>query len=74
MSHLADRFFSEDQLDWINKHFRYSGRFLFTYGLKAYDDENCKGGVAIVRAMMGKNAEENGCKPASLRMGGLSLR
>ncbi|KAK5119174.1 hypothetical protein LTR85_007788 [Meristemomyces frigidus] len=56
MSHLADRFFSEKELDWIQKHCRHSGNFCFAYGLKAYDDEDCKKGMAIARACMSEKA------------------
>jgi hypothetical protein len=52
MFHLADYHFSEAQLDWIKKHYRHSGNFLVSYGLKAFDDEDCKEGVAIAKAMM----------------------
>lgn len=51
-SHLADRFFSEAELDWIQKHYRHSGNFLLTHGLKPFDDEDCEEGVAIARAFM----------------------
>ncbi|KAK4541571.1 hypothetical protein LTR36_007868 [Oleoguttula mirabilis] len=57
MSHLADRFFSEEQLDFIKKHYRHSGNFLLTHGLKPFDDEDCKEGVAIARAFMGGHDE-----------------
>lgn len=51
-SHLADRHFTEEQLDWIKKHYLYSGNFLRTHGLKPFDDEDCKKGVAIAKAFM----------------------
>lgn len=58
-SHLADRFFSEDQLDWIEKHYRHSGNFLIIHGLKAWEDEDCKEGVAIARLMMSDDEDND---------------
>ncbi len=53
MSHLADHFFSEQQLAWIEKHYRHSGNFMASHGLKAFDDEDCKEAVATAAALMG---------------------
>lgn len=50
--HAADYHFSEDQLEWIKKHYSYSSNFLFSYGLKFYDDEDCKEGAMIVSQLM----------------------
>ncbi len=55
MSHVADYKFSEGQLDWIKKHYKHSGNFLLSYGLKPYDDEDCHEGVAIVEAIMSED-------------------
>lgn len=52
MSHLADRHFTHEQLDWIEKHYRHSGSFLWQHGLKAFDDDDCKKGRRIAEAMM----------------------
>ncbi|TAQ88588.1 hypothetical protein B7494_g3097 [Chlorociboria aeruginascens] len=52
MSHLADYNFSAPELKWIQKHYQYSSRFMLTYGLKPYDQEDCDEAQAIVRAMM----------------------
>lgn len=52
MSHLADRFFSEEELVWIQKHYRHSGNFLLAYGLKPYNDEDCEEGLTIIQAFM----------------------
>ncbi|RMY97684.1 hypothetical protein D0864_04684 [Hortaea werneckii] len=52
MSHLADRFFNEAQLDWIKKHYRHSANFLLSYGFKPFDDEDCKQGVKMCRSLM----------------------
>ena len=51
-SHVADYHFSEKQLIWIKKHFKHSGNFLLSHGLKPFDDEDCREGRAIVEAMM----------------------
>ena len=51
-SHAADYHFSEEQLKWIKKHYSYSSNFLLTYGLKFYDDDDCKEGVSIVSQLM----------------------
>lgn len=51
-SHAADYHFSEEQLDWIKKHHSYSSNFLLSYGLKFYDDEDCKEGAMIVSQLM----------------------
>jgi hypothetical protein len=51
-SHLADRHFSAKQLDWVEKHYRHSGNFMLSHGLKPFDDEDCKEAVATVKAMM----------------------
>ncbi|KAI6790584.1 hypothetical protein KC363_g5869 [Hortaea werneckii] len=52
MSHLADRFFNEAQLDWIKKHYRHSANLLLSYGFKPFDDEDCKQGVKVCRSLM----------------------
>ncbi|KAK5174889.1 uncharacterized protein LTR77_000025 [Saxophila tyrrhenica] len=52
MSHLADHHFSEKQLEWIEKHYRHSGNFMFSHVLKAFDDEDCEEAVAMVAAFM----------------------
>lgn len=57
-SHFADRYFSEAELDWIKANFGHSAKFLLTYGLKFYNDEDCKEGKSIVRAMMDDSDEE----------------
>jgi hypothetical protein len=51
-SPFAHHYFSAEQLDWIQKHYRHSGNFLIIHGLKFYDDEDCKEGVAIAKAFM----------------------
>ena len=51
-SHVADYHFSSIELDWIKAHYGYSSRFLQCYGLKFYDDDDCREGKAIVQARM----------------------
>nr|POE49533.1 hypothetical protein CFP56_50450 [Quercus suber] len=51
-SHVADYRFSEAQLDWIKKHYRHSGNFMLSYGLKPWDDDDCKDGRRMVESMM----------------------
>ena len=51
-SHVADYHFSKEQLDWIKAHYRFSSNFLFSYGLKSYDNDDCKEGVTIVKQLM----------------------
>ncbi|KAL8873258.1 MAG: hypothetical protein Q9174_001248 [Haloplaca sp. 1 TL-2023] len=57
-SHFADRHFSEEQLDWIKREYGHSGNFLMSYGLKFYDDEDCKEGVSIIQAEMEDNEDD----------------
>ena len=51
-SHAADHHFSEEQLEWIKRGYGHSANFLMSYGLKFYDDEDCKEGVSIVEALI----------------------
>lgn len=51
-SHAADYHFSENELEWIEKHYDYSSNFLMAYGLKFYDDEDCREGKAILQQLM----------------------
>ncbi len=51
-SHVADYHFSHTQLDWIKKNFTHSLNFLLAYGLKFYDDQDCKAGVRIASQLM----------------------
>jgi hypothetical protein len=51
-SHVADMYFTHEQLDWIETHYRHSGNFLMRHGLKFYDADDCKEGAAIAAASM----------------------
>ncbi|KAF1991472.1 hypothetical protein K402DRAFT_409676 [Aulographum hederae CBS 113979] len=53
MSHLADRHFSEAQLAWIKKHYRYSSKFMLSHGLKPYDDGDCVMAATLLQGLMG---------------------
>lgn len=39
--HLADYHFSQEELDWIQKHHRNSATFMLSHGLKFYEEEDC---------------------------------
>ena len=51
-SHLADYHFSAKELEWIKKNYGHSGNFLLSYGLKPFDDEDCREGKSIVQSLM----------------------
>ena len=55
MSHLADYNFSSAELKWIQKHYQYSSKFMLSYGLKPFEQEDCDEAKAIVRALMETN-------------------
>ncbi|KAL8772386.1 MAG: hypothetical protein Q9194_004613 [Teloschistes cf. exilis] len=57
-SHAADYHFTEEELDWIKKAYGHSRCFLMSYGLKFYDDEDCREGRRILRALMDDDDEE----------------
>ncbi|TFA97824.1 hypothetical protein CCMA1212_010432 [Trichoderma ghanense] len=50
--HLADYHFSDQELRWIKKYYRDSATFMYSFGLKFYDDEDCEDAKAIVRAFL----------------------
>lgn len=52
MSHIADYQFNEQQLECIQRHRRHSRNFLETYGLKPWENGDCKEGAAIAQAFM----------------------
>jgi hypothetical protein len=55
--HQADYNFTSRQLDWIAEHYRNSEEFMFSNGLKFYDDEDLEEAKAIVEAMMDEDEE-----------------
>jgi hypothetical protein len=52
MSHLADYNFSHTELQWIKKHYGTSSKFLLSYGLKPFDEEDCNSAKAIIVSLM----------------------
>ncbi|KAL6857290.1 hypothetical protein J3F83DRAFT_751104 [Trichoderma novae-zelandiae] len=50
--HLADHHFNEQELDWIEKNYRDTATFMYSFGLKFYNDEDCEEATAIVRAFL----------------------
>lgn len=50
--HLADYHFSQEELDWIKKHYRNSATFMFSHGLKFYDEEDCEMAKWVLRDFM----------------------
>ncbi|KAL8948012.1 MAG: hypothetical protein Q9222_005763 [Ikaeria aurantiellina] len=57
-SHFADHYFSKEELGWIKAGYGHSGNFLRSYGLKFYNDEDCREGKAIVKAMLSEDEDE----------------
>lgn len=51
-SHFPDYHFSEEELDWIKANFGHPCNFLRSYGLKFYDDDDCREGKAIFQIML----------------------
>lgn len=51
-SHYADHYFNEDQLDYIEFHYRHSGNFMMCYGLEPWDEEDCREAIDIVEELM----------------------
>lgn len=50
--HVADYAFDEKCLEWIEKHYGNSERFMLCYGLKFYNDEDCQEAAQIARTLM----------------------
>lgn len=51
-NHFADYLFNEKELDWIEKNHRDSATFLWTYGLKFYDAEDCAAAQDLVKSFL----------------------
>ena len=51
-SHLADRYFNEKELKWIEIFYWHSGNFMLSCGLKPWCDQDCKIAQSMVRRMM----------------------
>lgn len=52
LAHAADSFFANNQLAWIQERFHHSGDFLMAHGLRPYNEDQCRKGVTVVRALM----------------------
>jgi hypothetical protein len=52
MSHLADYNFTDKELKWIKKHYDYSSKFMLSFGLKPFVQEDCDEAKAIIKAFM----------------------
>jgi len=51
VGHMTDYLFDEKSLDWIEKHYGNSMNFMYSYGLKFYDDNDCAEAQSIARVM-----------------------
>jgi hypothetical protein len=49
--HLTDYLFDEKTLSWIEAHYGNSMNFLYSHGLKFYDDDDCANAKAIAHRM-----------------------
>jgi hypothetical protein len=52
--HFADYHFNEEELDWIEKHYRNSANFLISYGFKFYDDQDCAAAKRLLQNFLHK--------------------
>lgn len=50
--HMTDYLFDEKSLDWIGKHFGNSMKFMYSHGLKFYDNDDCVEAQNIARVMV----------------------
>jgi len=50
--HMADYHFTEAELEYIEKEYGNSMNFLYSYGLKFYDDNDCEEGRSILKGLM----------------------
>ncbi|UKZ74604.1 hypothetical protein TrVFT333_002274 [Trichoderma virens FT-333] len=51
-NNVADCHFDENELAWIKKHYRDSGTFMLSYGLKFYKDKDCADAKRLVKSFM----------------------
>jgi len=49
---MADSNFTESQLQFMNKHYGNSRGFMFSFGLKMFNDDDCEEAKAILDAFM----------------------
>jgi len=50
--HMADYLFSHNELEWIEKAYGNSMNFMFSFGLKFYDPEDCDAATELVKEFM----------------------
>lgn len=50
--HMADYHFDKNCLDWIEQHYGNSEAFMASYGLRFYEDDDCKAANQLVRTLM----------------------
>ena len=51
-SHAADHAFSQRELQWIKKHYRHSGNFMLSQGLKPWEDQDCREAGKQIKSLM----------------------
>ena len=54
--HFTDHHFDHETLDWIEKRWGTSMNFVYSCGLKLYEDNDCEMAVYIVKAMTEKKS------------------
>lgn len=50
--HMVDYLFDEPSLCWIEKHYGTSMNFMYSYGLKFYDQDDCEEAQVLVKSLM----------------------
>jgi hypothetical protein len=58
MGHMTDYLFTEPELEFIEERWGNSMNFMYTHGLKFYNNEDCDWAKATVRALMADSDEE----------------
>lgn len=51
MGHMVDYLFDEESLEWIEKNYGNSMNFMYSYGLKFYDNNDCREAQNIAHVM-----------------------
>ena len=51
-SHVADRWFDDEELDWIKKFHGHSGNFMLSNGLKPWSDMDCDLAQSTIKGLM----------------------
>lgn len=71
--HMADYHFTEPQLDFIKKEYGNSMNFMFSYGLKFYDNDDCEEAKLILKAIMEDDEDDEDEDRPSIRTGHVAL-